>query len=132
MWPGLVVPWHIESSGPGFGPTSPALAGGFSTTGPQGSPCNVRLNLSQYIFNYFATSRIRKGPYNKIFFFKLASFVLLSFFLLLCKDPLLVLSGVSTSHFVQFYSFIWQFNILIPSWSEQVVPVAVLQFFFFF
>ena len=43
-----------------------------------------------------------------------------------------MLSGVSTSHFVQFYSFIWQFNILIPSWPEQVVPVAVLQLFFFF
>ena len=84
----------------------------------QGGPCNMHLNLSQCILNYFATSWVRKGPYNKIFLFKLPSFVLLSNFLLFFKDHSLVLSGVSTSHFVQFYSYMWQFNISIPSWSE--------------
>ena len=32
---GLVVPWPVESSRPGIKPVSPALAGGFPTTGPR-------------------------------------------------------------------------------------------------
>ena len=33
---GLVAPWHVGSSGTGIEPVSPALAGGFLTTGPPG------------------------------------------------------------------------------------------------
>ena len=33
---GLVVPWHVESSGPGIKPMSPALAGVFLSTVPSG------------------------------------------------------------------------------------------------
>ena len=36
---GLVVPWPVESSRPGIKPVSPALAGGFPTTGPPWKSC---------------------------------------------------------------------------------------------
>lgn len=72
----------------------------------------MHLNLSQYTLNYyFATSWIRKEPYNNIFLFKLPSFVLLSYCLHSFKGHGLVLSVVqhlSFIYFVQFYSYLWQ------------------------
>ena len=40
---GLVAPWHVGSSWTGIEPVSPALAGGFLTTGPPGSPVSFLL-----------------------------------------------------------------------------------------
>ena len=37
---GLVAPWHVESPQTGIEPMSPALAGGFLTTGPSGKSEN--------------------------------------------------------------------------------------------
>ena len=42
---GLVVPWHVGLTGPGTEPGSPALAGGFSTTEPPGSPSGRFLKM---------------------------------------------------------------------------------------
>ena len=38
---GLAAPQRVESSRPGIEPSSPAVAGGFLTTGPSGRPSNL-------------------------------------------------------------------------------------------
>ena len=56
----------LNLPGPGIGPVSPALAGGFLTTGPPGRPliilCKEKLSILLLLYNLLFQYGLRESP----------------------------------------------------------------------